>query len=637
MIKVRYFLVVFLFLLMRTGALQAQAIQWDGQHESMPVGRNLSWLEDKQGDFNIAQVNTSSNFHASTQNILSFDGSGSVYWIKISIQNNSRDSLLLELAQAKLVEADLYYKNDSGQWSMYGAGCRTLISQRVVHHHFQVFPLPHNGDYYLRIRANEVPLPISLWKCAVYEQKMSNQKIIYGVYMGMMIFVMLINLFFFFSLKKLAYIHYAFFVFVLASFSALCDGYILYLWPSCDLNFWYTLNPIINQPNGLLYCLMFLQVRKYDPKLFRFAVFVLIYFTSYIIWHTYLPTLSVLKISQMHALIGIMLEAILGIRVGRKGYRLGYYYAVTYFIFFIFCAIEITYMRTGSPAYCFELSYVSIGIFFEVFILSFLLSKRFEWEQEESDLAKANALQQLFAQTQENERIVKEQNVILEQKVAERTGELSKEKRKSDDLLLNILPADVADELKATGTAKAKSYESVSVLFTDIKDFTLISQNQSPEELVMEIDECFRAFDAIVNWNSLEKIKTIGDAYMCAAGLPVKTDTHAIDMVKAAIEIRDYMEKRKEEKIKRNETYFEIRLGISSGSAVAGIVGSSKFAYDIWGDTVNTASRMEQNSEAGKINISHATYKLVKDKYTCTYRGEIDTKGKGLQKMYYVE
>ena len=637
MIKAQHFFIVFLFLLLQAGTTHAQINHWDGRHESMSIGPGVSWLEDKEGQFTIGQVVRSGDFRQSTQNILSFDGSNSVYWIKISIENNSRDSLLLELAQAKLQEADLYYKNDSGQWSMYRAGCRTIISQRPVHHHFQLFPVLHSGDYYLRIRANEVPLPIGLWECKVYEQKMSNQKIIYGVYMGMMIFVMFINLFFFVSLKRLAHLHYAFFVFMLASFSALCDGYILYVFPSCDLNFWYTLNPIINQPNGLLYCLMFLQVRKYDPKLFRFSVFVLIYFASYIVWHTFLPTMSVLKISQMHALIGIMLEAILGIRVGRKGYKLGYYYAVTYLIFFAFCAIEITYMRTGSPAYFFELSYVSIGIFFEVFILSFLLSKRFEWEQDASDLAKANALQLLFAQTQENERIVKEQNVILEQKVAERTAELRKEKRKSDDLLLNILPGDVADELKATGTAKAKSYESVSVLFTDIKDFTRISQNQSPEELVLEIDECFRAFDAIINWNGLEKIKTIGDAYMCAAGLPVKTDTHATDIVKAAQEIREYMEKRKEEKIKRNETYFEIRLGISSGSVVAGIVGSSKFAYDIWGDTVNTASRMEQNSEAGKINVSHATYELIKDKYTCTYRGEIDTKGKGLQKMYYVD
>ena len=155
--------------------------------------------------------------------------------------------------------------------------------------------------------------------------------------------------------------------------------------------------------------------------------------------------------------------------------------------------------------------------------------------------------------------------------------------------------------------------------------------------MIAELDYCFRAFDGIIQKNNLEKIKTIGDAYMCAGGLPIKNNTHAVDIIKAAIEIVSFMDELKKKKQANNEPFFEIRVGISSGPVVAGIVGNSKFAYDIWGDTVNTAARMEQNSEPGKINVSQATYEMVKDKFTCTYRGEIEVKNKGTLKMYFVE
>lgn len=232
----------------------------------------------------------------------------------------------------------------------------------------------------------------------------------------------------------------------------------------------------------------------------------------------------------------------------------------------------------------------------------------------------------------------------LERIVKERTKEIQQqkeiielEKDKSDKLLLNILPIEVADELKQTGKSAAKSFESVTVLFTDIKDFTKISENQTPEKLVAEIDFCFRAFDFIIERHGLEKIKTIGDAYMCAGGLPVKNETHPDDVVLAALEIRDFINQLKEERIKKNQSYFEVRIGISTGPVVAGIVGNKKFAYDIWGDTVNTASRMESTSETGKVNISGTTYGLIKEKFNCTYRGKIAAKNKGDVDMYFVE
>jgi len=214
---------------------------------------------------------------------------------------------------------------------------------------------------------------------------------------------------------------------------------------------------------------------------------------------------------------------------------------------------------------------------------------------------------------------------------------ISKEKKRSDELLLNILPEETAEELKATGTAKAKSFELVSVLFTDFKNFTQASEKLSPEELVAEINYCYSEFDKIITRYGIEKIKTIGDAYMCAGGLPVSNSTHPFDVVSAGLEMVSFIEKNKQERMAKDQPFFELRLGIHTGPVVAGIVGIKKFAYDIWGDTVNTASRMESSGEIGKVNISGATYELVKNKFACTHRGKVKAKNKGEIDMYFVE
>jgi class 3 adenylate cyclase/Tfp pilus assembly protein PilF len=209
-------------------------------------------------------------------------------------------------------------------------------------------------------------------------------------------------------------------------------------------------------------------------------------------------------------------------------------------------------------------------------------------------------------------------------------------KKQSDELLLNILPAEVAEELKAKGSAEAKLIDEVTVLFTDFKGFTQLSEKLTAKELVGEINECFSAFDNIMQKHGVEKIKTIGDAYMAAGGLPTPNKTHAMDVVKAALEIQDFMHRHRAEREAAGKLFFEIRIGVHSGPVVAGIVGIKKFAYDIWGDTVNTASRMESSGMVGKVNISETTYELVKNKFSCEYRGEVEAKGKGVMKMYFV-
>jgi class 3 adenylate cyclase len=261
------------------------------------------------------------------------------------------------------------------------------------------------------------------------------------------------------------------------------------------------------------------------------------------------------------------------------------------------------------------------------------------WSKDELKITLDNAIE-AFRLRRTNKKLIqelKDANEYLEQKVMERTVEVSTQKLEIENLLLNILPVETAQELKVKGSATPREYELVTVLFTDFKDFSLIAESLSPQELVAELNAYFMAFDEIIEKHNLEKIKTIGDAYMCAGGIPLPNQTHPADAVRAGLAIQKYMEAENEKKKARGALPWYLRIGIHTGPVVAGVVGRKKFAYDIWGDAVNVASRMESCGEAGKVNISDTTYKFVKDHYNCFYRGKVSAKNKGEVDMYFVE
>ena len=268
------------------------------------------------------------------------------------------------------------------------------------------------------------------------------------------------------------------------------------------------------------------------------------------------------------------------------------------------------------------------------------------WDKDELKITIDNAIETVMLR-RNNKHLIHELQVYneqLEEKVRQRTQQIEKQKEiieeakaQSDLLLLNILPEEIAEELKKFGKSYARKHEQVSVLFADIKGFTSIAEKLTPVKLVTQLDEVFGAFDNIIAKYGMEKIKTIGDAYMCACGLPKADNENAVKAIKAALDMQQFIKEFGLGNKIQNLPVFEVRIGIDTGPLVAGVVGLKKFAYDIWGDTVNLASQMEQHSEEGKVNISGATYNLVKDYFQCHYRGKIGAKSKGQIDMYFVE
>ncbi len=231
-----------------------------------------------------------------------------------------------------------------------------------------------------------------------------------------------------------------------------------------------------------------------------------------------------------------------------------------------------------------------------------------------------------FVRARQNAKVLQEKNKTIRE-----------EQQRSENLLLNILPTLVADELKKNGRTKARYFDEVSVLFADFVGFSQIAEQLTPQQLVSELDTCFQKFDDIIEKYALEKIKTIGDAYMCAGGLPDGGGAQLRDMVSAAKEMQTWLFEWNAGRAKEGLPRFEARIGIHCGPVVAGVVGSKKFAFDIWGDTVNIAARVEQAGEGGRINISGEAYQVIKDFFPGHYRGKISAKNKGEIDMYFVE
>ncbi|MBK9257850.1 MAG: hypothetical protein IPM42_20540 [Saprospiraceae bacterium] len=418
------------FLVFSACSLSSQNIKWSDTNDFINIADKVEILEDPEGIFSIDEVRDSSkdkNFTRSDKVILNFGFTESVHWLRFNFDNTSNEPLILEAAHAFLPAIELYYRDENNVHMHLSAGYQISLNDKISKHHFQIFPLPKgNHEYYIRLISHSHPVPLRIYKSSVYDIKTYRQRLVYGFYLGFMVFVILSNVFFYFSLRNKMYLFYAGIVIVYISYaSAVMDGFILYFIPKLDLMFWYVTIPTIGVPLQMIYALVFLEVAKYSPKLFRFTKWLIIYFAIYMVLKFWFPLTYVLAINTVHALISFFVMGYLGYATGKKGNRLGYYFALAYFIYFILVLTEATYIQIGTPGYFVELSHVALATLIEAFLLSFLLSKRFEFEKEETERIKNETQKQLLEKTLENERIVREQNITLEKRVSERTEALN--------------------------------------------------------------------------------------------------------------------------------------------------------------------------------------------------------------------
>lgn len=588
---------------------------------------SLSFLDEhsQYSPQDIASGRCNNLFQQQQRELIDYGITKGAAWCRFRIANKSSEKAYLSVVFPNH-DSVFLYKVVAGSPRLIGSGSRFYpIEKKQVKTENYLFDLQLKNDtaeYFLRVKKyQELVFLVRAGYIEDFVEDTNRMSIWNGAYLGFILLMALYNFFLFLSLRDKAYLYYVCYILCMGLFNAVMNGTaFMYLWPGHnDMSNYGILPAILSGVFSVPFTLHFLHVRSYSPRLYWLLIGLgLFCFSGFVIallgfWD------AAFQLVQVFVFLGLVTELTAGIVILRKGYKPARFFLIAWssLAFCVFFFI-LTMHKVFNYAHLAQYS-MQIGSAIEALLLSFALADRF------------NAFRR------EKEQLILSQNEMLEQKVAARTAELKKEKQESENLLLNILPYEVAAELKRTGTSKTKLYDSITVLFTDFKDFTIIGEQMSAEKLVSELNYCFSAFDKIIQRYGVEKIKTIGDSYMCAGGLSERSGANAVDVVNAAIEMRDFMHVYNQDKLGAGELPFEVRVGIHTGPAVAGIVGIKKFAYDIWGDTVNVASRMETAGEVDKVNISGATYELVHKYFDCTYRGKIEARNKGKIDMYFVE
>jgi class 3 adenylate cyclase len=462
-----------------------------------------------------------------------------------------------------------------------------------------------------------------------------------GIYFGIMVLIGVYNLFLFVGTRDKAYLYYVAYLASITLFMSLVSMFAFeFLWPSFPaVNKYAVVSASLTMLTSVLFTQVFLDTKKRHPVLHKISyVFILIAVVDAVLVFTPMK-IAALQLAQGGILLMSFFLAVTGVISLRRNYQPARFYLLAWG----FLIAALFGMMLESLNVIPVLPYISpgqIGSAIEAMLLSFALADRINLYKREREEAQHRMLEEQRSKAE----LISHQNEILAMKVEQRTQELQnansqlldtldlveKEKKISEELLLNILPAEIAEELKQTGHSVARLYQNVTVLFTDFVNFTSISGTLPPDELVVELNRNISAFDDIIEQYGLEKIKTIGDAYLAVCGLPTGDANHALHATQAALAIAAWQADPK------NQCRFQMRIGLNSGSVVAGIVGVKKYAYDIWGDTVNVAARMEQNCEPGRVNISASTYELIRNDFDFVNRGLLEVKNLGAVEMYYV-
>jgi class 3 adenylate cyclase len=568
-------------------------------------------------------------------------------WLRFRIENQTAENLYLHINAPMIEVLELYRADSGGLVQLFQGGIHKPFHQRPIAIETWLFDLYHPQgqakDYYVKAASGyPLQLPVVLSDKNSFVSHHQYNTLFWGMYFGIALFAFLYNLFIFISVRERTYFYYISYVFTSSLFYLGLAGYdFKFIYPNLpELNIYLIVIICVHNLIVPLFVMRFLQIDRSQKFLYRFGMGLVYFYLILLIAFFFLPFGLTVAIAQLTSLVECLYTLIAGIICLKNGVNTARFFLPAWILFIISLFIYILTDQNVLPSTFFNGHSLFIGHMAEMLLISFALADRINLLKRDNEIKQ----QEIIRQLEINEKMQLQVNRELEIKVAERTAEvvsqkdkLAIEKANSDKLLLNILPAEIAEELKATGSAEARLSEVTTVLFADIKDFTTVASHLNPQELVADINEIFTRFDRIMEKYDIEKIKTIGDAYMAAGGIPYPKASSPVDTIKAAIEMLATAKEVNDKKRAQGRPPFEVRIGINSGPVVAGIVGIKKFAYDIWGPTVNTASRMESSGEAGKINISAATYELVKDHFHCTYRGKVDAKNIGQIEMYFVE
>lgn len=610
------------------------------------IGKNIEYFIDSSKKLGIDEV-IQKKFTRGESQILNLGSIVEHVWIRFSVTSQTEKELYLEVIAPLLEKIELYEIAANSSIKLFEGGMGQPFGARPITSENWLFDLDvkdgQTHTYYIKGHTF-FPFQIPLAVSSKNEYSEHNQKhnLFWGLYIGVILFAFIYNFFIYLSVRERKYLYYILYIIGSVTFYLGLQGYTFqFLWPDQPkLNYFLPVVICVTNIIITLFTMNFLSITKARKWLWYFGVGLITSFVLSAVLNVigaYAPSVAS---AQMLSMVACIYFIFAGVSSYRKGIPSAKYFLIAWTLYLVFTFIYILTINNVISTNFFTSHCIFIGHMTEVGLLSFALANRINWLKSENEKKQKEIIYQL----KQNEEIQLEANRVLEQKVIERTAEVVeqkneavKQRNRSDELLLNILPEETAEELKTTGTAKARYIEQATVLFTDMKDFTKVSEKLSPEELVAEINEYFTAFDRIVEKYGVEKIKTIGDSYMAAGGLPTVNKTHARDVVQCAIQMLEFIKEQQERKKQEGKVTFDIRIGIHTGPVVAGIVGLKKFAYDIWGDTVNIASRMESSGEVGKVNISRATFEIVKDEFICIYRGKLEAKNKGMIDMYFVD
>lgn len=617
----------------------------------------ISYLYDTDGTLAFGDIARDSQlFQSKSTEETVVDPGDHVYWIEFSVENADRFDRTWLLHFDKWLYVDAYVRFPGEDYEHRTTGHLVPYVERdypIANENLIALSIPAGETVQCTVRlqthhnyiVHPTDLSFRIVERTRFLRNEDHRSTKIAFFVGIYLIMFFYNFFLYLSTREKTYINYLIILLCVIFLTLHNFGYTVSLlkgipgyvhWHS-KMHF---IIPGLMSVNVFLFIRGLLAIKARYPLLNHFVTFI-------IIISILLPVPSLLGyarlndlISNLAGILALVTVLTIAIRSVIDKYPSAIFFLIGYGSFALGIIIQLLSFLAVLPENIINYNPLQIGSAIEVVMFSFALANKINTLKRDNELKQ----KEIISHLKQNEMLQSKVQRELEDKVAERTKQIEvqkdlieKEKEKSDDLLLNILPPEVADELKRTGKATPTFYEMATVIFTDIKDFTKSSEQLPAEELVQDLDHCFGSFDEIALKHGIVKIKTMGDAYMCVAGVPVPVEDHAIRAINAALEFQEFMKEWNERRVLEGKAKWEIRCGVHSGPVTAGIVGKSKFAYDIWGGTVNIASRLESKGVVGKVNISQSTYDLVKHKFTCKSRGQVETRGTGPMNMYFIE